>query len=146
MWRPTKLTQKLLDSFQEVLGSEENALICTDEELLFLLNEKLDEKERISEDSFQRYKAWKLKDNEDLIKSFCGLYKRALLKEKVNLMRNLKTTDSAWQRYAWIIERKFDEWNLKAKQDIDMNAKVNAKVVLLPPLRDNGGEGNITKA
>jgi len=57
MARPTKLTQKLLDKFQEVLEENQNTLLCTDEELLMLLNEKLEEKEQISEDSFERYKA-----------------------------------------------------------------------------------------
>jgi hypothetical protein len=57
MGRPTKLTEQLLVKFQEVLDDKQNTLLCTDEELLMLLNEKLGEKERISEDSFQLYKA-----------------------------------------------------------------------------------------
>jgi hypothetical protein len=121
MARPTKLTQKLLDKFQAILDDDLNALVCTDEELLILLNDELEENERISEDSFQRYKAGKLKEDTSLLKQFCGLYKRALIKQRLNLMKELKTTDSSWQRFAWIIERKFDEWNMKIKNETKLD-------------------------
>jgi len=53
-----------------------------------------------------------------LISQFCGLYKKALVKERYSLMQQLKDTESSWQRWAWIIERKFDDWNLKKKSEV----------------------------
>lgn len=118
-WRPTKLTQNLLDKFQEVLDEKQNALLCTDEELLMLLNEKIeDEKDRVSEDSFQRYKAWTLDSNKELVAKFCGLYQKALLKQRDDLFERMKWDTQARQRRAWIIERKFDNWNIRHKQEM----------------------------
>jgi hypothetical protein len=33
------------------------------------------------------------------------------------LFESLKSDPQSWQRYAWIIERKFNEWNLKSIQE-----------------------------
>jgi hypothetical protein len=41
------------------------------------------------------------------------LIKKALLIQKQNLFKKFENDDRAWQRWAWIIERKFTEWNLK---------------------------------
>ena len=46
-------------------------------------------------------------------RSFVILIKRALLTQKENLFKKFANDDRAWQRWAWIIERKFSEWNLK---------------------------------
>jgi len=40
-------------------------------------------------------------------------YKKALIIQKENLFKKFSNDDRAWQRWAWIIERKFSEWNLK---------------------------------
>jgi len=117
--RPTKLTQNLLAKFQEVLDTGMNVLVCTDAELLLLLNEKLEEEERISEDSFKRYKAWSLSEKETpLIEEFCTLYKRALVGQRTTVLKKLMDTDNHRQKFAWIMERKFDERNLKMKQEV----------------------------
>ena len=140
MARPTKLTEKLLKSFKEVLEEWQNALLCTDAELILLLNEKLEDKEQIAEDSFKRYKTWSLKDCDNVLSQFCALYKRALIKQKDDLFQRLKSDDKARQRRARIIERKFKAWNLRILQDTNLNANVTAKVVPLPPLNDDGGD------
>ena len=38
---------------------------------------------------------------------------KALIIQKENLFKKFSNDDRAWQRWAWIIERKFSEWNLK---------------------------------
>ena len=48
---------------------------------------------------------------------FCPLIKKALIRQKVSLFEKLKGDDKQRQRYAWIIERKFDDWNLKTKKE-----------------------------
>ena len=46
------------------------------------------------------------------------LYKKALTIQKKNLFKKLQSDDDKWQKYAWIIERKFDDWNLRSKQEV----------------------------
>ena len=91
------------------------AIIYTDEELVDLVNEQLDEEDQISYRTFKRYKAGEI-DDEGIISLFVSLYKRALRDQKANLQQGLiDDVPGGWQRYAWILERKFDEWNLRAK-------------------------------
>lgn len=33
--------------------------------------------------------------------------------------------DPQWQKWAWIIERKFDEWNIRMKQDIKQDQNIS---------------------
>lgn len=54
--RPTKLTENVLTAVRTVIEEWHNALVCSDEELCFLANERLEPHERISYRSFQRYK------------------------------------------------------------------------------------------
>ena len=91
------------------------AIIFTDEELVDLVNEELDEEDRISYRTFKRYKAGEMEDD-GILSLFVSLYKKALLAQKANLQQGLiDDVPGGWQRYAWILERKFDEWNLRAK-------------------------------
>lgn len=113
---PTKLTENFLDAVKAVLAEDQNVLVCTDDELLMLINKRLTEKEQISERCFQMWKAGDFAENADG-EEFLRLIKEALVKEKKSLMQMLKTDERAWQRWAWIIERKFDEWNIKQKQE-----------------------------
>lgn len=64
----------------------------TDEDIVFLVNEELEEDERIHQSTFQKWKAGKIED-EEAGKEFLRLYKKALIKEKTNLMTSLKTED-----------------------------------------------------
>ncbi len=111
--RPSKLTPDVVDIFEEVVNA--NILCCTDEELFLLLNDELEEADRVSYRTFQRWKAGEDKENDELFNRFCRLIKKALIKEKRNLLDHLKTEEKQWQKWAWIIERKFDEWNIKQK-------------------------------
>jgi hypothetical protein len=114
MARPSKMSVELINAFQEVL--DEYILFATDEELIVLLNEKLPEEQRIHQNTFKNWKAGSQENNE-LYKEFLSLIKKALIKEKQRLLLNLQGDEKAWQRWAWIIERKFDEWNIKQKLD-----------------------------
>ena len=110
MARPTKLTQKVIDTLNKVV---DNNIYCTDYELVFLLNEQLPEKEKISYESFKDYKNGRSQANNPLIVSFSHVIKKALIKEKIALLKEIKDGVNNWQSRAWILERKFDEWNLK---------------------------------
>ena len=56
-----------------------------------------------------------------LFPKFLHLIKKALFKEKKRLLELLAKDDKQWQRYAWILERKFDDWNIKMKSEVDHN-------------------------
>ena len=109
--RPRKIN-KVLEVAEEILFKQD-LMLLTDEEFVFLINEKLTDKEKISDRTFARWKAKDFNDNDDLGKNFVMLIKKALLIQKESLFKKFQNDDRAWQRWAWIIERKFSEWNLK---------------------------------
>ena len=118
-WRPSKI-EKFTQAMWEVLQDWLNAIILTDEELFLLANDKLNEEERICYATFKTYKASEIQDEKAIYSDFLALYKKALLKQKQNLFRKLEWESkewdkyqNQWQKYAWIIERKFDDWNLR---------------------------------
>lgn len=110
------------------------AIFLSDEELIMLTNERLkelkEEDKQINYRTIQRYKSlinWEqrtteeVKNNEhftdkeiDLLDKFCRLMKKHLIKQKQLLFQWI-VDDKLRQRYAWITERKFDEWNIRMK-------------------------------
>ena len=105
-----------IKALEKVLDEEMNAFILTDEELIMLVNDLLSEEEGISDATFERWKANDIQDERCQV--FRGLYKKALAKQKQNLFKKLNDLDvNSWQRYAWQLERKFAEWNLKKVSD-----------------------------
>jgi len=111
----------------EIDAVKESVIYLTDEELVFLINNQLEEKDRISKRTFERWKAANKDESVDGVeeldevgKRFVVLYKSALIQMKVNLFQKmLKPTESHWVKWAWIIERKFDDWNIRDKTDKD---------------------------
>lgn len=125
MARPTKLTEEWLDVAESVL-KEDGSSLLTDEELLFLINDRFDdEKKRITQTTYTNWKN-KVKNDDKLDeigKRFFALIKKALFTEKRNLLNEVRKGENNWQSKAWIIERKFDDWNIKRKQDITSGGK-----------------------
>ncbi len=115
--RPSKLTESFLKEAEEVIEGTD-VVYCTDEELVFLINERLPEKEQISNRTFERWKArdWEKLESVDAEngRTFCRLLKKALIEQKRQLFKRMDES-TLWQREAWKIERKFDEWNIKRK-------------------------------
>lgn len=118
--RPTKQTDKFIKIAKGIIEDDINAIILTDEELVFLINEKLEEKERIDERTFERWKAKSNKEEEldERGVEFCRLIKKALIKQKGHLFDKFRKEPQQWTKWAWIIERKFDNWNIKNKTDL----------------------------
>ena len=111
--RPSKLP-RFLEVAEKVLSDGDKVLAFTDEELLDEINDNLEPDERISFSAFKQWKAGKLPDiNSDLVKRFLSLVKKALRIEKHNLLKTLRKGENGWQAKAWIIERKWGDWNLK---------------------------------
>ena len=131
VWRPSKII-KWVEAFKEVIEDSYNALLCTDEELIMLVNEKLPEWEQIHESSFQKWKAWRVsEENQDVYQEFLRLYKKALIRERKSLMIKFQSDEWQWQKWAWIIERKFDEWNIRMKSEVDTNLKGELNIATL---------------
>ena len=110
---------KWTQAFEKVLWKEHPvglAIVHTDEDLVELVNEYLDEEDRICYRTFLRYKAGDHIEG-DVIPVFVSCYKKALRLQRENLLESLGTdVPGGWQRWAWIMERKFDEWNLRDKK------------------------------
>jgi hypothetical protein len=117
MARPSKI-EKFTDAMRQVLDTEHSvgyAIIFTDKDLVDMANDLLDPDDRITGETFRKYKNGELSD-EPRLDVFVGLYKRALSEQSANLFERLSTdVPGAWQRWAWIIERKFDDWNLRSR-------------------------------
>ena len=115
--RPPKweaFTRKM-DELFDVPGAGNPVVVYTDEELVDFVNYHLEEELQVSLTSFRNYKRGEIDDNA-ITKLFVDAYKRALFLQKRRLMESLEDdVPGGWQRYAWILERKFDEWNLRAK-------------------------------
>ena len=77
--RPTKLLT-WIEAFQKVVNEDINAVILTDDELRMLTNDLVEEKQQISESTFEKWKAGNLKDT--LYFDFLRLYKKALTIQK----------------------------------------------------------------
>lgn len=121
--RPTKLNN-WLEAFKEIVSDGFNAVYLTDEELLILTNDRLPEVDQVSDRTF---KSWKSGDIQDqLLDEFLPLYKKALIEQKKALFERMEGDDDKWQKWAWIIERKFAEWNLKNISEIKQDTKITA--------------------
>ncbi len=122
-FRPTKLTDTFMEAAREVVNDGINAIIMTDEDLLILINKKIPEAAQVSERTWQDWKAGisPTVQSKNLV-AFRALIKEALIKQKNHLFTKMQYDDKAWQRWAWIIERKFDDWNIRQKVDADLKS------------------------
>lgn len=109
--RPNKMLN-WLSELKQVLAVED-ILFLSDKDLQFLVNKNLDEKDRITERTFENWKANKFHPSDTIGKEFIESIQFALIKQKQFLSKKMIEDDKNWQRYAWIMERKFTEWNLK---------------------------------
>jgi len=119
--RPSKISkfvEATVKIFKEKAG---RVFIFTDDELLFLVNEELEEQDQITSRTFERWKALLKEDKLDDLPTdffiFCRLMKKALIAEKEGLMAAFVEEKQQWTKYAWIFERKFKDWNLNAIND-----------------------------
>ena len=123
---PTKMTKKLIGKFEQILDDKNNALLFTDEELLEILNEELDKEEKISLTTWKDWSGGKKipKSKRELFEKFSALIKKARRIQKQNLFKKLSKSSSFWQRWAWILERKFDDFNLRKLMEVKNNKNV----------------------
>jgi len=114
--RPSKLTKKFIEATKEVLNSDINCIIYTDEELVNQINERLPKKQQICVDTLVNWKESKKKNQIDSRgRQFFRLYKKSLQNQKNLLFKKFRNEPVHWQRWAWILERKFGEWNIRQR-------------------------------
>lgn len=140
VWRPSKMLN-FIEAFSDVIKNDEfDVVILTDDELLMECNERLEEKNKVAERTFQSWKAWEVKSDE--YSEFLRLYKKALANQRRELFKKLQWEESQWQKYAWIIERKFDEWNLRKVSESrvvsDIRITQEEEENINKALKDNG--------
>jgi hypothetical protein len=91
------------------------SIAWSDKQVWEEVNDRLPEEDRISLSSFEKYKAGNIQD-ESIESMFVTAYKKALRIQSNNVLKNLaEDSPGAWQKWAWIMERKFDEWNLRSR-------------------------------
>jgi len=129
-----KLNDKWVECFNQVVNEGFNSIYMSDDDLRVLTNELYGKDDYICRATFENWKVGKLEGMN--ISMFLDIYKKALSKQKKQLFIKLQTDDRAWQRWAWIIERKFDEWNIKQKVD----QTTNLNVVALPDVHISGAD------
>lgn len=92
------------------------AIVYNDEMLLAVVNSELPEEDRISKRTFNYYKSEGHIEDGSIASLFVATYQKALSIQADNILRKMtEDVPGGWQKWAWIMERKFDEWNLRAK-------------------------------
>ncbi|MBT4681537.1 MAG: hypothetical protein HOB70_00675 [Chloroflexi bacterium] len=129
MARPTIISDTIIDAFKEVLSEDLNAIILTDKELVILVNDRLPSPERFSWSAYKDWKAFASGEKSDTTlenmrryEELGSLIVRSLITQKRHLFKKLQS-ESQWHKFAWIIERKFSEWNLKHVSEVKDNTK-----------------------
>lgn len=127
--RPTKLNEKFIQALKYVIESDDYFYCLTDEELVYSVNDYMDE-EFLSQDTFRAYKAGNRGTNSEYYDQFVTLIKKYLIKAKINLVKELKSEEKAWQKYAWILERKFEDFNKLDKSKNENDNKHSGEVTI----------------
>lgn len=110
----------------------------TDKQLVMAINQSMMKRGlRVSpktwalwRDAYINNEQWIL-DNANLSQAFAYIEKSIL--DAMDFLLDKLETERGWQRYAWILERKFDQWKLK--QDVNVTGELNhnVKIVLNVP-------------
>jgi len=110
MGRPLKISENFINAARKVINNI-SSIAWTDEDFLFEVNWELEQKDKISIDTFYRYQ--KKEEESSILKEFCNLLKKARNQAKDELIRLVHEGKQNWQARAWILERKYPEYNLK---------------------------------
>lgn len=149
-WRPSHI-HVWIEYFDTIVNTDTNAIICTDEELVFLTNELMKEDwksdytvaYRTFHDYKMRIKEGKVNAYEkEVYTKFLQIYKKALINQRKALFDNLQSDKKAWQRWAWIIERKFERWNLKKIVESDNKHEHKWQVEIVKVWKKNDSDSN----
>ena len=104
----------------EDIGLNFRVIAMTESGLLSCINDMVEEHEKISEKSWERYRRGDIEglgsDEVVYISMFMTAYKKALESQRYALAMALgRDTPGAWQKWAWLLERRFEEFNQRTK-------------------------------
>lgn len=105
---------KWLDALEEVINNEE-LMFLSNNDILYLVNSKLEKKEQITRRTLHKW-VNKVHENisEEEYQRFEDLFSKTQIKQKQFLFKKMmESNDKSWTKYAWIMERKFSDFNLK---------------------------------
>jgi hypothetical protein len=98
-------------------------LACSDDDLLLLLNDCFPKGIHIEDEVWQRYLNDELREKERALRKYFDewqlVIQRALIEQKVTMIEKLKEGASGWQRWNWLLERRFPEWGRMAPRKAD---------------------------
>ena len=126
--RPTKLTKEFIEALEKVV-KQPNFYIYTDAELVDMVNEEMGN-EFLSAKTFKAYKAGDRGINSEYYDQFVALIKKHLRMAKNNLVKSLSNDEKSWQRFAWLLERKFEDFNKLDKTKNDNDNKHSGEVTI----------------
>ncbi len=135
MPRPHKLSTQLVAALKSILKEKEDAaMLLTEEDVLFLINQRLPPKWRISLRTWARYKSNDLdaqndSDLQEALDTFQELLKAVRIDQKYNVLSNLLHNQGNAASLKWLAERKFQEWNSKHKPDAQQQSPVYINVM-----------------
>ena len=125
--QPTKLTSLFIETAEDVL-KDGALMLFTDAELLDEINENLPIKNRICQRTFynwkEKFKAKKYDEIEPIGLEFLHLLKKTVRYQKKMLLNALVVDHKSWHRWAWLAERKWDEFNIRRKTDIKADLQI----------------------
>ena len=75
-------------------------------------------------------------EQEDLFEQFFRVIKGHLIRQKQALFQSM-VDETLWTKYAWIIERKFGDWNLKVITDNTHKGDADNPIVTQYQIPDN---------
>jgi hypothetical protein len=104
----------------EEIGLNFRVIAMTEGGLLSCINDMVEEHERISDRTWRSYKngdvAGLKPDEYKYVALFISAYKKALESQRYALAMALgRDTPGAWQKWAWLLERRFEEFNQRTK-------------------------------
>jgi hypothetical protein len=104
----------------EEIGINFRVIAMTEGGLLSCINDMVAEHEKISEKSWERYRRGDIDglttDEIKYIYMFMTAYKKALESQRYALAMALgKDSPGAWQKWAWLLERRFEEFNQRMR-------------------------------
>lgn len=113
--RPAKIeafTLALMEVLDEPVGVGA-AIMYSQKELMIMTNDRLSKEDKICASTLVKWVGNKLPIDE-YSEVFLPLYEKALIVQKRALFQLMREEPAgAWQKWAWVIERKFPEFNLR---------------------------------
>ncbi|MBC8387081.1 MAG: hypothetical protein H8E13_03405 [Actinobacteria bacterium] len=129
--RQKKLWGDVVKVLRKIVEDELNVLIYTKTELVRLINKELPEGERISIVKLNNYerRAKASRPKHPIYEKFLNLLELQRARSKRALFTKMEGAGSKdWQRYAWMIERLYDEWNIRKKEEIKIKGQLEQEI------------------